>query len=77
MSNFKIPVIPETTSKTIRFPNDVIAAIEEAIKGQNCTFTAFVVEASRSALRQLYQGNASDGDDSGTSPRSTAPQDSR
>ena len=50
MSKFKIPKIPPTTSKSIRFPNDIIEKIEKAIQGKQCTFTAFVVEAVRVAL---------------------------
>ncbi len=53
MKKFKIPSIPPTTSKSIRFPNDVIEKVEEAIQGKNCTFTAFVVEAVRVALENL------------------------
>ena len=53
MKNFKIPSIPPTTSKCIRFPNDVIEQVENAIKGQNCTFSAFVIEAVRVALENL------------------------
>lgn len=47
---FKIPAIPPTTSKTIRFPNDIIRWVESAIKGTDCTFSAFVIEAVRWAL---------------------------
>ena len=46
MKKFTIPCTPLTTNKCIRFPNDVIEEIEEAIRGKNCTFTAFVVEAT-------------------------------
>jgi len=53
MRKFKIPVIPTTTSKSIRFPDDVINAVEKAITGKDCTFTAFVVEAVRVALENL------------------------
>ena len=53
MKNFKIPSIPPTTNKCIRFPNDVIEEVEKAIKGQNCTFSAFVIEAVRVALDNL------------------------
>lgn len=53
MKNFKIPSIPPTTNKCIRFPNDVIEKVESAIKGQNCTFSAFVVKAVRVALENL------------------------
>ena len=55
MSKFKIPNIPPTTNKTIRFPNDVIEAVERAISGRNCTFSAFVVAATRAALDDLEE----------------------
>lgn len=55
MKKFKIPSIPPTTNKCIRFPNDIIDEIENAIKGENCTFTAFVVEAVRVALENLKE----------------------
>ncbi len=55
IKTFKIPNVPHTTSKTIRFPNDVIAEVETAIKGKDCTFTAFVVEAVRVALDNLKE----------------------
>ena len=41
MEKFKIPSTPPTTSKSIRFPNDVIEAIEKAIEGKECTFICF------------------------------------
>lgn len=53
--SFKIPSLPPTTSKSIRFPNDMIEQIEEAIQGHDCTFTAFVVEAVRAALESLEE----------------------
>ena len=55
MKKFRIPSIPPTTSKSIRFPNDVIDEIEEVIKGTDCTFSAFVVEAVRVALENLKE----------------------
>lgn len=55
MSKFKIPKIPPTTSKSIRFPNDIIEEVEKAIQGKQCTFTAFVVEAVRAALESLEE----------------------
>lgn len=57
MKKFKIPSIPPTTNKCIRFPNDIIEQVENSIKGQNCTFTAFVVEAVRVALENLDEEN--------------------
>ena len=55
MSNFKIPAIPPTTNKTIRFPNDIIEEVEKAISGKNCTFSAFVIAAVRGALDELKE----------------------
>ena len=57
MKKFRIPSIPPTTVKTIRFPNDLIEQIEEAIRGRDCTFSAFVVEAVRVALENLKEEN--------------------
>ena len=53
MGKFKIPTIPTTTSKTVRFPDDLIVRVEEAITGKDCTFSAFVIEAVRVALDSL------------------------
>ena len=53
MKKFKIPSIPPTTNKCIRFPNNIIENVETAISGKECTFTAFVVEAVRVALESL------------------------
>ena len=50
---FKIPKTPSSTNKSIRFPNDLIEQVEDAIRGQDCTFSAFVVEAVRGALENL------------------------
>ena len=55
MKKFRIPSVPPTTSKSIRFPNDLIEQIEEAIRGKDCTFSAFVVEAVRVALESLRE----------------------
>ena len=55
MKKFRIPSIPPTTNQSIRFPNDVIEEIEAAIKGTDCTFSAFVVEAVRVALENLKE----------------------
>ncbi len=55
MRNFKIPVIPQSTNKSIRFPNDVIDAVEQAIRGKDGTFSAFVIEAVRVALDNLEE----------------------
>lgn len=55
MGKFQIPSTPPTTNKTIRFPNDVVDAVEAAIQGKNCTFSAFVIAAVRSALEDLQE----------------------
>lgn len=55
MKEFKIPSVPLTTNKCVRFPNDVIEQVEEAIKGKNCTFSAFVIESVRVALENLKE----------------------
>ena len=55
MKKFKIPTVPSTTNKCIRFPNNVIEDVEKAIQGKDCTFTAFVVEAVRTALENLEE----------------------
>jgi len=55
MSNFKIPVIPSTTQRSIRFPNDLIDDIENLIRGKESTFSAFVVEATRTIVNELKE----------------------
>lgn len=55
MAGFKIPKIPPTTNKTIRFPNDVIEGVEQAIRGTDCNFSAFVIAATRMALEDLQE----------------------
>ncbi|MBQ8312219.1 MAG: hypothetical protein IJX84_03305 [Clostridia bacterium] len=57
MGKFKIPVMPQSTNKTIRFPNDVIEDVEKAICGKDCTFSAFVIAAVRAALDDLKEEN--------------------
>ena len=53
MGKFKIPEIPPTINKTIRFPSDVVEAVETAIQGKDCTFSAFVIAAVRAALEDI------------------------
>ena len=55
MRRFKVPKIPPSTNKSIRFPNHVIDEVEEAIRGKDCTFSAFVIEAVRVALENLKE----------------------
>lgn len=52
---FRIPKIPPTTVKSIRFPNDMLEEVETAIRGTDCTFSAFVVAAVRMALDDLAE----------------------
>ncbi len=55
MRKFQIPKPPSSSTKSVRFPNEVIQQVEEAIRGTECTFTAFVVEAVRVALENLQE----------------------
>lgn len=55
MRKFKIPAIPQTTSKSIRFPNEVIEEVELAIRGKDCSFSAFVIAATQWALENLKE----------------------
>ncbi len=57
MGKFKIPTTPPTTNKTIRFPNDVMVEVEQAIQGKDCTFSAFVIAAVKAALEDLKTSN--------------------
>ena len=55
MGKFKIPEIPPTINKTIRFPSDVVQAVEKAIQWKECNFSAFVIAAVRAALEDLEE----------------------
>lgn len=55
MNKFKIPSIPPTTNKTIRFPNDIVEEVEKAIQNKDCTFSAFVIAAVRMALDNIEE----------------------
>lgn len=59
MEKFRIPKVPVSSTKSIRFPNDIIEQVEAAIRGKDCTFTAFVVEAVRVALANLEEDGES------------------
>lgn len=52
---FKIPSIPPTSNKTIRFPNDLIESVERLIQNKDCTFSAFVIAAVRAAVEEVEQ----------------------
>ena len=53
--SFKIPAVPPTTNKSIRFPNNMIDEVEKAIVGKECNFSAFVIAAVRAALESLKE----------------------
>lgn len=53
MSKFKIPVVPSTTQRSVRFPNSLIDDVEKVIRGKDTTFSAFVVAATRHAIDEL------------------------
>ena len=55
MGKFQIPQTPPTTNKTIRFPNDVVEGVETAIRGKDCTFSAFVIAAVKAALADIEE----------------------
>ena len=62
MPKFKLPQPPKSTTKSVRFTNDIISEVEDAVRGTDCTFTAFVVEATRVALENLKEDEESSGD---------------
>ena len=55
MKKFKLPAVPQSTSISIRFPNEVIEQVEQAIRGTEVTFSAFVIGATRVALENLRE----------------------
>lgn len=55
MSTFKIPIIPSTSPRSVRFPNDLIEDVENIIKGKQTTFSAFVVAATKHAINELEE----------------------
>ena len=55
MRKFKIPKPPVSVTKSVRFPETLVAEVEEAIRGTDCTFSAFVVEATQFALENMQE----------------------
>lgn len=53
--NFIVPKTPATEPKCIRFPMDVVTAIEKEIQKSDSTFSAFVIEACRYALKNIQK----------------------
>lgn len=58
--SFKIPSVPPTTNKTIRFPNDLVENVEKLIQNKDCTFSAFVIAAVRAAVNEVSQEEKDD-----------------
>lgn len=54
-SRFKIPKMPSTVHKTIRFPQSVVDQVEAALQGTDCNFSQFVIAAVRVALKNLEE----------------------
>ena len=63
MRKFKIPKGYNSTSKAIRFPDDVIEEVERAICGTNCNFSQFIIEATRFALENLEEEQQESGEE--------------
>ncbi len=57
MGKFEIPNIPPTTNKCIRFPNDLIEQVESIIENKNCSFSAFVIAATKETVNGLKRVN--------------------
>lgn len=59
VEKFKIkPDRKETENKTIRFPLPLIEQIEKAIEGEDATFSSFVIQACRYAIKNMdKEGN--------------------
>lgn len=47
----------ETETKSIRFPLELIERIENAIQGQDVSFSGFVVQACKFALDNMDNSN--------------------
>ncbi|HJB27149.1 MAG TPA: hypothetical protein H9662_11165 [Firmicutes bacterium] len=67
MSSFKIPHASRTVNKSIRFPMEMVHQIEQLLIHADCSFSAFVVEATRAALEQVSEQNSL-GEDFSRSP---------
>lgn len=49
----------ETDNKTVRFPTDLVARIENAIVGEDITFSRFVILACEYALKSIEEDKKS------------------
>lgn len=55
MKKFNIHRSPLTTSKSIRFPNDLITQVEHIIQHKNCSFSAYVIQSVKDSLENLEE----------------------
>lgn len=55
MNKFEIPKQAPTRQIGIRFPNDLIDDVENAIIGKDCTFSGFVKAAVDWALEEIEE----------------------
>ena len=55
MDKFRIPKIPISVNKSVWFPVTMVDEVEEAIRGQDCTCSAFVGRAVRGARDNLKE----------------------
>lgn len=55
MSKFRIPKIPSSEQRTIRFPDDLIEEVEKYIEGTDYTFSSFIRKAVEMALKDLEE----------------------
>lgn len=60
MARFKIPKMPSTVNKTIRFPQEIVDQVEIELRGANCNFSQFVITAVRVALENLEEDRAAE-----------------
>lgn len=61
MSSFKIkPKAKESENKTIRFPLELIEKIEDALVGEDATFSSFVIQACEYALENMEKNKDKD-----------------
>lgn len=60
MARFKLPKMPSTVNKTIRFPQEVVDQVEIELRGSNCNFSQFVISAVRVALENLEEDRAAE-----------------
>ena len=50
-----LELLYKSKNKSVRFPNDVVKKVEDAITGEDSTFSAFVIAAVKNALEELEE----------------------